>query len=291
MPHGGKQRHHLAWRMVRSIRGVITIMTTSNINSRFEHPAGTVHPMTLPTPLRHATFSGEVAVVASSRVPPGRRFEPRQEAELHTHMYELAQRFGDHQSDLIAIPEFPGPFGVADLAVMATSWNRLCERIEADISPITHELDAAIVANLNPKRARTQGELATALFLSENALNRRLTHLQRAGAVHRSRTGRFTRHEALMPLGRVYAIESKVRAWRRALDQARTYALWSDRSIAMLGMLPTDPSVAIKEAQCAGLGLAIESTWLVQPRATQQSPARRMWTSELFFAALLAPRD
>ena len=247
--------------------------------------------VTFPIALPDAIVSGDVTVVPSSRVPPGRRFEPREEATLNTHMYELAQGLGGRRADLVAIPEFPGPFGVADLAVLATSWCRLHERIDAGIDPITHELDAAIVASLNPSRGRTLEELAAGLFLSSHALGHRMARLQRSGAVHVSRSGRFTRHKALAPLGQVHTIELKVQAWRRALDQARTYALWSDRSIALLGRLPKDPSEAIAEAASAGVGLAVGSRWLVRPKPTRQSQPRRMWTSELFVASLLGPAD
>lgn len=210
---------------------------------------------------------------------------------MHPHMYELAQTFGDKQTDLIAVPEFAGPFGIADLAVVATLWSRLAARIDAQIEPIIHELDAAIVAHLTARRGKALQELAQALSVYEDELDRRIAHLVRLGAVQRSRAGRLTRHESLVPLGRIFAIESKVNAWRRALDQARTYALWSDRSIAVLGRLPADRSDAIKEAQFAGVGLAIESEWLVRPRATRQSQARRMWTSEIFFAAISRPQS
>jgi hypothetical protein len=94
------------------------------------------------------------------------------------------------------------------------------------------------------------------------------------------------RHEVLAPLGTIFSIESKVSAWRKALDQASTYALWSDRSIAVLGSLPADRERAVGEARAAGVGLTLESEWLVRPKATRHSPARRFWASELFLASL-----
>ncbi|MGB5565481.1 MAG: hypothetical protein WBN93_04040 [Acidimicrobiia bacterium] len=242
--------------------------------------------MTAAAVLQHASFSGEVAVVQSSHVPPGRRFEPSREAALHPHMYEIAQTLGDEQTDLIAVPEFAGPYGIADLAVVATAWSRLAARIDAQIEPIVHELDAAIVAHLTTRRGRALHELTQVLPVRENEIDRRIAHLVRVGAVQRSGSGRLTRHESLSPLGRIYAIELKVRAWRRAIDQARAYALWSDRSIAVLGSLPADRSNVMGEARAAGVGLAVESEWLVRPRATGQPQARRLWTSEIFFAAI-----
>ncbi len=118
-------------------------------------------------------------------------------------MFELAQTLGGEHTDLIAVPEFAGPFGIADLAVVATTWSRLAARLDAQIEPITHELDAAIVARLTTKRGKTSYELARALSVYEGGLDRRIAHLLRVGAIQRSRNGRLIRHESLVPLGRI----------------------------------------------------------------------------------------
>jgi len=210
---------------------------------------------------------------------------------VHPHMYEIAQTFGKPGIDLVAVPEFAGPFGIADLAVVATTQDRLAARTNAEIEPIVHELDAAIVAHLTPRRGKQSRELAELLSVHNVEVERRVTHLARVGAVRRTRSGRLVRHEALAPLGRIFSVESKVAAWRQAFDQARTYALWSDRSIAVLGRLPADRTRAVAEARFAGIGLALGSEWLVRPKATHNSLARRLWTSELFFAALSQPES
>lgn len=210
---------------------------------------------------------------------------------MHPHMYTIAQDLGNCADDLIAIPEFAGPFGIADLAVLATTRDKLVSRLTARIEPLVHELDAAIVAHLTPRRGRLISEVAQLLAVREAALERRISHLKRIGAIEQSSSGRLTRHEALVPLGRIYSIESKVNAWRRALDQARTYALWSDRSIAVLGSLPADRGVPVRAARSSGVGLALGSRWLVRPRAIRHSPARRLWTSEIFLAALMQPES
>jgi hypothetical protein len=93
-----------------------------------------------------------------------------------------------------------------------------------------------------------------------------------------------------VPVGRLYAIETKVRDWRRALRQARTYGLWCDSYVIVMGaMSAASIESAASHVSADRGGLMVEGRWIVRPRIRQQTAAQRLWGSEHFVAALDRP--
>lgn len=107
----------------------------------------------------------------------------------------------------------------------------------------------------------------------------------RSGALRSTPRG-FVRPECLVPIGRLYALEAKVNDWSSGLRQALQYGSWADASGAVMGHLPGDPGVAIRQASSLGLGLALAGRWLVRPQIRPLAAGYRLWAGEHVVAAL-----
>lgn len=229
---------------------------------------------------------GDGAFLATAQTEAnGRLFEPTRERELFPDLLGLAKRLA-RGSTVVAIPEFVAPFGIADMVALVVRGRRLLDRVEAGVPPLLNELDAMIVANLTPRRGRRPDRLAERLAVEPSSLDRRLATLVRLGAVERLESGSLVRHPALVPLGRIHALEAKVSDWRRAIEQARTYALWADSATSVLMSLPTAREPAMDAAKRWGTGLALWGDWLRQPSMRAHHAGRRLWASEHAVAAL-----
>jgi hypothetical protein len=187
----------------------------------------------------------------------------------------------------IAIAEFAGPYGVADLLVLHTSAYRLRRRMDAGIPPLVSEIDASIAARATGRGVSLEA-IATACLYEPGLVKARLVRLARLGAVRESATGLWSRAPSLCLLGTTHAFEAKIADWRRGLDQARTYSLWADTVTLVLDRLPSDIEPLVEAANDQGTGLALRSSWLLPPRPHQHSDERRFWTSELAASHLLA---
>ena len=177
------------------------------------------------------TILGSTALVTAPQAQLGRPFQPKGEALLIPQALEAALRRGSRAARLVVIPEFRGPYGVADLAVLSTTDGAIAERLALDLDPLVNQLDAAIVGTLAPRRTLRISTLARELEWPERHLTPRIAALVRRGAVTQSRSGALARHAALEPLGDLSVYEAKTTDWRRGLDQAATYATWANFSL------------------------------------------------------------
>jgi hypothetical protein len=84
----------------------------------------------------------------------------------------------------------------------------------------------------------------------------------------------------------MYAIEAKVKDWRRALRQARTYSVWCDSYVIVMPELGLGSMEAAQNFVAAdGGGLMLGGTWVLRPRLAKRSAAQRLWGSEHAIAA------
>ncbi len=226
-------------------------------------------------------------ITATKRPRPGRRFEPVAERDLESSALLAVQALPGARAGLMLIQEVAGPFGVADFVAVVGSNDRLRERVALGVPPLLNEIDAGIVAAASPKRGRNVASIAERLGWPLSTVERRLPALLKSGAVRELRPGRFVRPEPLVPIGRLYAVETKIRDWRRALKQARTYRLWCDNYVIVMPALSTSSLV---EAHAAvdedDGGLFVAERWLRRPRLRRSDPARRLWGSEYIVAAV-----
>ena len=186
----------------------------------------------------------------------------------------------------IALSELKGPFGVADLVVVAGNHEAFRARLHTGVPPLLNQIDALIAATLSSKRGSTPGGLATALNVALPVVERRLAGLHRVGAAERT-SDLWYGHDALRPVGRLYAFEAKVDDWRQGLIQALRYQLWTDSATLVLRRLPASPQVVLEAVCRRGLGLAVGSTWLVRPRGPRRRRVLSMWGSEHILAGVL----
>ena len=136
---------------------------------------------------------------------------------------------------------------------------------------------------------RTSHALAKALGWPLGTIMRRLPGLIRSGALTEVRSDRYVRPAALRPLGRLYAIEAKVRDRGAAVQQARTYAAWADSYVLVMGALGPRPlQLLLDEVELDRGGLVVDGRWLRRPVARSLDPARRFWSAEHFVAAVRA---
>lgn len=99
--------------------------------------------------------------------------------------------------------------------------------------------------------------------------------------------GRLRRPTELTCGGRVFAVEAKLTDWRRALRQVRTYQVWADAYVLVMGELsPAALTAVTAEVRADRGGLHVGGAWVLQPRLTRLPPPDRLWASEHVIAAL-----
>ncbi|RLP68342.1 hypothetical protein D9V29_14040 [Mycetocola manganoxydans] len=112
-----------------------------------------------------------------------------------------------------------------------------------------------------------------------------LRELETSGAV-KEVAGKYRRHPAIVPVGRMYAFEAKVSDWNRAISQAARYSTWADASGVVLLHPPKNLTDVVRHAKSLRLGLAIGDKWIVQPtigrRANALHAGSRLLASERF---------
>jgi hypothetical protein len=233
-----------------------------------------------------------IRVRESERPRPGRRFSPIAEKALRADALAAARGIRGASSGLVVFEEVAGPFGIPDFLAVTGSPVLLRRRVAAGFAPILNEIDAGIVAYLTVARGRRVGDLAERLHWHAETIERRLPALLRSGAIRDLGGGRFVRDPRLVPVGHLHAIETKVRDFRRALRQGRTYALWCENYVIVMpsmsdsGLLAAATVVATDRG-----GLMVGGSWVQRPQRRQLSAARRLWGSEHLVAAAIRARS
>lgn len=193
---------------------------------------------------------------------------------------------GAHRG-LLVVQEMTGPIGIPDLTAVVGDRSRLAGRLSVDVPALLHEVDAAVVSAAHVRRPLAAPSLARALGWPEETVRRRLRHLVRSGALVAAGRETFVRPGELGPVGRVYAVEAKVSDWRRALMQVRTYGVWADGYVLVMGALSARAVAAVtSEVALDGGGLMMDGRWLRRPTVRRLPFARRLWASEHVVAAL-----
>jgi hypothetical protein len=129
--------------------------------------------------------------------------------------------------------------------------------------------------------------LATALGWSIETITRRLSSLLRSGALIATRPDRYVRPAAPGPVGRLYAVESKVRDRRAAVRQARAYSAWTDSYVLVMGPLSRRPlDLLLSDVDADRGGLIVDGQWLRRPVIRPVDRVRRLWSAEYYVAAV-----
>jgi hypothetical protein len=226
-------------------------------------------------------------VLPSLRSRAGRRFEAIRELELEPAAVDAAASLPGAHRGVVVLREMAGPFGVPDLVAVVGPPTRLDDRLALAVPPLLNQIDAGVVAAAAPRARRSAETLARRAGFALHSVERRVTELTRVGALIRTGPNSYVRPEALQTVGRLYAIETKVKDWRRALQQARTYSLWCDSYVLVLASLGSASQATVLDAVVGdGAGLVVAGRWLRRPRLGERSPAQRLWGSEHLVAAM-----
>jgi hypothetical protein len=212
--------------------------------------------------------------VHAGRPRAGRRFEPIAERMLSESALRAARTLpGAHRGVRILL-ETAGPFGVPD------------RRLALEVPPLLNQVDAGVISATAPAAARTLETLAKRLSWPVETVQRRLPHLLRIGALVRAGAETYVRPADLASVGRLFAIEAKVRDWRRALRQARTYSVWTDGYVIVMPEVGASslPGLLAEVSRDRG-GLMLNGKWVLRPRLLTRTPAQRLWGSEHAIAA------
>jgi hypothetical protein len=229
-----------------------------------------------------------VRVRESEKPRAGRRFSPVAERGLRADALQVARQLRGAAAGLVVFEEVAGPFGIPDFLAVTGAPALLQRRIKSGFPPLLNEIDAGIVAQLTPVRGKPLGTLVDGLGWKSTTIERRLQGLLRSGVVRDIGDGRLVRHASIVPVGRLHAIETKVRDFRRALRQARTYALWCENYVVVMSAMSDAARVAAIEAVAADCGgLVVGGEWVQRPRARQLIAARKLWGSEHLVAAAM----
>jgi hypothetical protein len=232
--------------------------------------------------------SGRVTTAwQSSRPRHGRRFQPTHELALYGPALAACQAIPGAHRGLLVVAEASGPMGIPDLTALVGAPDPLEHRLALDVPPLLNEIDAAVVAVAHPGVGRSAAKIAASLGWPATTVERRLPGLIKNGALSRVRGNKFVRAEELKPLGRLYAVETKMRDRRAALRQARAYATWADSYVLVMGTLsPTARSQLLQDVEADQAGLVVNGKWLRRPVVRAIPVARRLWAAEFLVAAL-----
>lgn len=227
-----------------------------------------------------------VLEIATSTPRAGRRFEPIQERELHQDALEAARGLPGASRGLVVVPEFAGPLGIPDFTAYVGNIDRIRRRHHLDVAPVVNELETGIVSATYTKRPSSSQDIARVLEWPVETVAERLRGLVRRGALIEASSGKYVRPESLEPGGRLYAIEAKVYDWRSGLRQVRTYRVWADSYVLVMGQLTERAQAAVTaEVKRDRGGLVLDGRWIVRPRLGHIAARRRVQAAELFAAA------
>ena len=230
-------------------------------------------------------------VMDSARPRAGRRFEPIQEVELEKDALLAARSLPGAHRGLSIIREAAGPFGVPDLLVLVGPPALLAQRRELEVPPLLNQIDAGIVSAAAPQAPRSVEVLARRLGWSGETVARRVPSLVRCGALIQTSSGLLLRPAALVPTGRLYAVETKVKNWRRAVQQARTYSGWCDSYLIVMPTLSVGSLSQLSEAVAYDSGgLVTDGRFVARPKIRPRPATQRLWGAEHFLAAIEGAR-
>lgn len=224
--------------------------------------------------------------IATSTPRAGRRFEPIQERELHEDALGAVRGLPGASRGLVVVPEFAGPLGIPDFTAYVGDINRIRRRHDLDVPPVVNELETGILSAAYVRRASSAQSIAHALDWPVETVAGRMRGLIKRKALIETSAGQYVRPESLEPGGRLYAVEAKVDDWRSALRQVRTYRVWADSYVLVMGDLSERAqSDLTAEVRRDRGGLMVAGRWIVRPRLGHAAARRRIQAWELLAAA------
>lgn len=221
--------------------------------------------------------------VPTSNPRAGRRFEPIQERELHADALRAVRGIPNAGRGLVVVPEFAGPLGIPDFTTFIGDVSKICARQRLDVAPISNEMESGIVSAAHSQRASSTQAIASSLGWPADTVAPYIKSLTKKQALIELAPDRFVRPKPLQPGGRLYAVEAKVSDWKSALRQVRTYRVWADSYVLVMGRLSERTQDTLtSEVQRDQGGLMVAGQWVVRPKLGAVVDRRRLQAWELF---------
>lgn len=217
----------------------------------------------------------------------GRRFEPMDEVHLHQLVESVATSLPGRGNDVLVVPEMPSPLGLPDFVALVGGREWLDSRMNISVPPILSDIDCAVLAALSPARSLGTASVARRIGWTPKEVTSVIARLAKVGAITLTASNAARLHPALSPSGSIVAVEVKVKDWRKAVLQGRSYRTWADNYVVVLGDVgATAQTRAEEDVRSDGGGLFTDAGWVVRPRSRQPAAARRLQGFEYFLAAI-----
>ena len=217
----------------------------------------------------------------------GRRFKPVDELHLHDLVQSLAASLPGLGEDVLVVPEMPSPLGLPDFVALVGGHEWLDARTAARVPPMLSDIECSVLAALSSHRSLGCESVARRIGWTPSEVEGVTTRLARAGAISLTSNGAARLHPALRPSGGMFAVEAKLKDWRKAILQGRSYRTWADNYVVVLGSVGATAEARAKDSvRSDGGGLFTDAGWLLRPRSRQPAAARRLRGFEHLFAAL-----
>ena len=150
-------------------------------------------------------------------------------------------------------------------------------------------VEAHILALIEEHRELSELEVLAYLYLTESGARRAFAGLRKSGLIQKTDTGKMAvDSSAFTRAVEIIAIELKLRRWREALTQARTYLKFADRAYVVLDGNQVQPDSAMEEEfRSVSVGLFLHrGFWLEKiieaPRTKPITPERIQAIQKLF---------
>jgi len=208
-----------------------------------------------------------MAIQATSSRRAGRRFVPVGELSLEPDALRVCGSLPGARRGVLVVREMTGPIGIPDFTALVGPSEELRARLGLDVPPIINRVDASVVAACKVVTVRASRAIVQSLGWPFRVVEPRLTALVESGALNEVRPDRFVRRPELGPLGRIYAVETKVKDRGAGTAEAQVDRQRADQLCAQV-------------LQEAGAGwpvppLDVDNAELVQERRTVAADRRR----------------
>lgn len=217
----------------------------------------------------------------------GRRFEPVAERDLHDLVSEVALSLPGVADDVLIVPEMPSPLGLPDFVAVVNGSQWLHARAAAGVPPLLSLADCIVLSASSPSRPLTVQTIARRIGWSVEAAVQTIERLERLEAIIKTRSGAVRANPSIKPQGSLFAIEAKVKEWRRAVFQGRNYRTWANNYVIVLGDVGVSAEGRARTSVSEdGAGLFTRQGWSVKPRARRPTVAKQLQGYEHLYAAI-----
>src|ERR1035438_1376614 len=176
--------------------------------------------------------------------------------------------------------KFPIGMIVPDLVIIAEAENSCRRTVDRRVPSL---FECAVVAEILKHGPRESGQITKHFYMQPNRLDQAVLRLKRFGLLTTNTDGALVARKRDFPSSvKIISIEAKLRRWKEAIQQAKTYFQFSNNSYVALPKAMIEINDKIKRAcRTEGIGLiAVNSTRaeiLFNGKSVKPMTAERVW--------------